>query len=93
MNQTLIRVEWMKSILRLESNSNFRTLSVDEVVSSFACLSDVTKEKYVTYDQWLQNMGIAEQVQQETEAEQNEAALNQLIATAPNATVTREEAK
>lgn len=80
---------WMRSILRLEVASNPFEWDDEEVVMAFAARAHPAPVKY---EEWCLRMGLGEQMKKEAEAEQNEAALNQLKASGmPNITVVSAE--
>ena len=85
MDEKLLQLAWMRSVLRPMSVTNPSFWPDEDVVASFAALPE---DKPITaYKRWLEKMGISEQVKQQQEQEQNEQALNLLRATAPNVTV------
>jgi hypothetical protein len=83
MDETAIRIQWMRAVIRLSSVSNPSGWSDSDVVESFAAL----RYSAVGYEEWLSSMGLSEQMKQIRDALQNDAALQQLKAVAANAKI------
>jgi hypothetical protein len=70
MDDTLLRIEWMRAILRPTCVTNPSYWPEDDVVKTFAARGNAS------FEQWLEAMGLGK----EMEAIKNEAALDQMKA-------------
>jgi hypothetical protein len=81
MDETALRLAWMRATLRLHCRTDVATFTDDEVLETFACL----RERPAPFEIWRARIGLNVQPVEDTSAEQLIAMAQ---ATAPNLKVT-----